>query len=111
MSEVQELIEPQEEIIDSSICHKAVAILLLIYVSVPIVFTNIYFWCKDIEYNISAEMYCLCNGILFGFFCLVAIISILVTSDFRYCFIALSILFYVLVSVLNIIWLVLILKR
>jgi hypothetical protein len=116
MTDSQELIETPgiqelQDTIENSICQKSVASLLLIYVAIPIVFINIYFWCKDITYSISAEMYCLCNGVLIGFFCLIATITIMVTGDFRQCLMVLGILFYIMFSALNIIWLILILKQ
>ena len=84
---------------------KCLLLFLIFYSLIPPIFVTFYYGFKNIDKlnSFTIYLYNICIGIILSFFILISIVSIIVTNNVKKCMIFLSIIFYIIISLFNLI--------
>ena len=93
------------------ICIKLVFIIMILYFIIPFIFITIYYGLSNIINNDilqQEKLYFICNGLILGLLGFITIIFIISTNNIKQCILLLFGINYIIISIFNIIWIILI---
>ena len=90
---------------DLDIYLKFLLIFIMLYFFAPIIFIEFYYGFTNMNElkSLTIYLYNFCYGCIFSLFIIVSLISIIVTNNIKKCLIFLSVFFFIIISVFNII--------
>ena len=82
---------------------KCLLLFLILYSFIPPIFVAFYYGFRNIDKlnSFTIYLYNICIGIILSFFILISIVSIIVTNNVKKCIIFLSIIFYIIMLILD----------